>query len=159
MKPSDIQNQYFKNFLLDLGKLLSIRFNHYFQNNGGEIKFFNKFIICPPPDCYDNDFIRYPAFAKSHFDKNIKINIISVELNSLSLNKNKEISYHLSLFISILNDDYYHFQAELINDTIVEFIAEDEEELIALEKLDNDMWLKINKKLHEEISFGTLALS
>jgi hypothetical protein len=154
------QKEIVKEFVAELGTLLSIRISQYHRkyNEDDATQFFNEFIICPYPDDYDRHIIEDPAIAKKHFDDNFDVGFSCFELSNLGLTKEKSISYFLTCTPYFLEKDYDGDNLDfcLIGNKITFY---DQIMIDFLESYDDETWKNIIGDVQEEIIFGTLKKS
>jgi hypothetical protein len=152
-----------KEFLSEFGKLLSIRISRYlekyFDNN--EFDFFNQFVICPSEENLDPDYMDKPAQARSHFEKNLKIEFVKLEIEVLELTKDCKIQYTFDFYPDFLDDlreeEFGDFCGFSLVGSELEFLNTDF--LNALELIDESSLRSLIGDIQGEISFGTLKNS
>jgi hypothetical protein len=149
------KNPQFDYFLDNLGKLLESRIMRFHEKNGGEVEFFNNFVIVPQQDGFEFDDINSAAQLRNHIEHALGIKFLQVDLLGLLLTQNKEICYRLFIIIKHIEDDIEPVFMNLIGNEIVKC---DTGGLESLENLGTEIWTEINKQLDAEISFGTLSL-
>jgi len=149
-----------KEFVAELGTLLSIRISQYHQKyrENDETKFFNEFIICPYQDDYDRDIIKYPAIAKKHFEDNFDVGFSYFELSHLALTNQKSIEYSLTCHPYFLEEEYDGDSLDfgLVGNKITFY---HQSMIDFLEQYDDETWKNIIRDVQKEISFGTLKRS
>ena len=154
------QKEIVKEFVAELGTLLSIRISQYHRkyNEDDETKFFNEFIICPFQDDYDSNMIEDPAIARKHFEDNFDVGFSCFELSHLALTKEKSIEYSLSCYPNFLEKDYSGDSLDfgLIGNKITFYF---QSTIDFLEQYDDETWKNIIGDVQEEIIFGTLKKS
>jgi hypothetical protein len=154
------KNDLVKKFVDELGTLLSIRFSQYIRRfkEDDESKFLNEFIICPYENAYDLDYIKYPAFARKHFEDNIDVGFSYFELSKVSLTRDKSIEYSLTCFPEFLDKDYDGDSLDfgLVGDKITFY---HQSMIDFLEEYEEATWKKLILDVQKEISFGTLKRS
>jgi hypothetical protein len=146
-----------KEFVAELGKLLSIRISQYIRKfkQDDESKFLNEFIICPYQDDFDRGQIQYPANARKHFEEKLDVGFSYFELSGLSLTNEKFIEYSITCYPVFLEEDYEGDSLEfrLVKDKINFY---DQSMIDFLEDYDDEIWKIIVRDVQKEISFGTL---
>jgi hypothetical protein len=149
-----------KEFVTELGTLLSIRISQYLRKfkEGSESKFFNEFVICPFEDDYDRDYIKYPANARKHFEDNIDVGFSNFMLTHIGLTNDKSLEYSLICFPNFIDKDYEGDSLDfgLVGNKITFY---HQSMIDFLENYDDNTWKNIIRDVQKEISFGTLKRS
>jgi len=149
-----------KEFVAELGTLLSIRISQYIRKfkQGDESEFFNQFIICPTENNYDRDFIEYPAMARKHFEENLDSGFCYFQLSDLALTNEKLIEFSLYCDPWFLEEEYDGDGLDfgLIGNEITFY---DQRFIDILEQYDDNTWNSLIRNVQKEISFGTLKIS
>ena len=149
-----------KEFVAELGTLLSIRISQYIRKfkQDDETKFFNEFIICPFQDDYDRDYIKYPANARKHFEEKLDVGFCYLELSGLALTNEKSIEYSLTCHPYFLEEEYDGDSLDFgLVGSIITFYHQSMIDF--LEQYDDETWKNIIRNVQKEISFGTLKRS
>ena len=154
------QKEIVKEFVAELGALLSIRISQYHRkyNQDDDTKFFNEFIICPHEDDDGRDIIKYPSIARKHFEEKLDVGFSYFRLSGLSLTNEKSIEYWLTCDPYFLEEEYEGDSLDfgIVGDKITFY---HQSMIEFLESYDDENWENIIRNVKKEISFGTLKRS
>ena len=143
-------------FIDNFSTLVKLRIDRYHSKHVNKKDFINKLIICPPDDCWDKDYIKFPMIAVHHLVENLGINLFAVNCLDISLNEDFQPCYYFDFFPYLIDENFDDTVGFNLIGTEIEF---DERFKQLISSLSLGKLTELIDEIKGEISFGTLQLA